>query len=132
MKAVAPMVGFVGEKDFNPFYMIMQVVDKYPIIPINENLCWVEYQLGKDSMSQGIYKQYVRSPKSYAKYRLMQLSLKHGMTLKNKLKLYLQYDSSCFLAKDFFMIFNAPNKFLAFLLIPFAVALSIFIYIKSL
>ena len=38
MKKVAPQVGFEGEKNFNPVYMLLQVCDDYPLIVLNENL----------------------------------------------------------------------------------------------
>lgn len=118
MKVVAPMVGFPGEKDFNPHYMQMQVLDKYPILLLNENLCWVEYQIGADSMSAGIFKQYIRSPRSYAKYRLMEMQMKRGMTLKRKLMLYIHYVSSCILSHDKSFLKNAPSKLLTFFVMP--------------
>ena len=76
MRKVSPQIGFKGEKDFNPHYMQMQILDAYPMVVLNENLCWVEYQIGADSMSQAIFKQYRRSPQSYAKYRLMEMKMK--------------------------------------------------------
>jgi len=131
MKAVAPMIGFPGEKDFNPHYMQMQLMDKYPILILNENLCWVEYQIGADSMSAGIFKQYVRSPRSYAKYRLMELQMKHGMTLKKKLTRHIHYVSSCILSHDGNWLKNSPDKLLTFLLSPFGVLLTFYIKHKA-
>lgn len=131
MKAVAPMIGFSGEKDFNPHYMQMQVMDKYPILILNENLCWVEYQIGADSMSAGIFKQYLRSPRSYAKYRLMELQMKHGMTLKKKLTRHIHYVSSCILSHDGNWLKNSPNKLLTFLLSPFGLLLTFYIKRKA-
>ena len=68
MKKVAPQVGFEGEKNFNPVYMLLQVCDDYPLLVLNENLCIVEYQQD-DSMSRSIYSQYMNSPRSFAKLR---------------------------------------------------------------
>ena len=51
MKKVAPQIGFKGEKNFNPSYMLSQVWDRLPLLVINDNLCTVEYQIGADSMS---------------------------------------------------------------------------------
>ena len=110
MRKVAPQIGFEGERDFNPHYMQMQVLDRYPILLINENFCWVEYQLGLDSMSQGIFKQYVRSPRSYAKYRLMEMKMTHGMTRKRNLLLHVHYVSSCLLSEDKKMLDKSPCK----------------------
>ena len=127
MKEVTPQLGFKGELDFNPFYMLMQVLDKYPILVENANFCWVEYQIGNDSMSQGIWKQYIRSPKSYAKYRVNQMLLLHGNPLSNKFRLCVHYVSSCILAKDFGGLRKTPLKFLTVLASPFGALLTLLV-----
>ena len=131
MKMVAPQIGFRGERDFNPFYMLIQVLDKYPILVVNENFCWVEYQIGADSMSQGIWKQYVRSPRSYAKYRINQMTLMHANSWKNKFRLCAHYVSSYILSGDSHWLKNSPLKVLTLLAAPFGVALWVLVLIKS-
>lgn len=131
MRAVAPQVGFEGEKDFNPFYMLIQILDKYPILITNENFCWVEYQIGADSMSQGIWKQYRRSPRSYAKYRINQMCLKHGNPLKNRFRLCVHYVSSCILSGDKDWLRNTPLKGLTVLASPLGLFLTLIIYWKN-
>lgn len=123
MKVVAPQLGFQGEKDYNPHYMQIRVLDQLPVLILNENLCWVEYQIGADSMSQGIWKQYVRSPKSYARYRINQMTLKHGNPLKNKFRLCVHYISSCILSKDKNWLKKSPLRLLTILAVPFGVVL---------
>lgn len=131
MREVAPMIGFEGEKDFNPHYMQMQVIDKYPIMVMNDNLCWVEYQIGGDSMSQAIFKQYVRSPNSYAKYRLMEMKIKHGMTWKRRLMLGIHYVSSCIHSKNVRWLKNSENGLMISLLFPFGLLLSLYVRQKA-
>lgn len=131
MKKVAPQIGFKGEKDFNPFYMLIQVLDQYPILIANENFCWVEYQIGADSMSQGIWKQYKRSPRSYAKYRINQMTLKHGNSLKNRFRLCVHYVSSCILSDDKDWLRNTPLKGLTFLAMPFGSFLTLLVLWKN-
>lgn len=131
MKRVAPQMGFWGEKDFNPFYMLSQVLDNYPVLIMNENLCWVEYQIGADSMSQGIWKQYYRSPRSYAKYRINQMTLRHGNSWKQRFRLCIHYVSSCILSGDSQWLKKSPLKALTLFAAPFGVALSILVLIKS-
>lgn len=131
MRRVAPQIGFEGERDFNPHYMQMQILNKYPILVLNDNLCWVEYQIGGDSMSQGIFRQYVRSPRSYAKYRLMEMSMKRGMTLKRKLMLHMHYMSSCVLSKDRLCLKNSRNQILSLLMFPFGLLLTLYIRRKA-
>ena len=88
MKEVAPQVGFPGEKNFNPVYMLLQVTDRYPLIVLNEPLCLVQYQ--GDSMSRNIYRQYLDSPRSFAKMRRLELTLKHT-TLLNRIRCTAHY-----------------------------------------
>ena len=118
MRRVAPQVGFQGERDFNPYYMLMQVCNDYQVLVVNENFCWVEYQTTGDSMSAGIWKQYVRSPRSYAKYRVMQMQMKHGIDFKRKLMLCIHYVSSCILSNDSDWLRNSPKKLMTFCVAP--------------
>lgn len=131
MRKVAPQIGFEGERDFNPHYMQMQVLDLYPILLTNENLCWVEYQIGADSMSQGIFKQYVRSPRSYAKYRLMEMQMKHGMTWKRKIMLHIHYGASCIMSHDKNVLKNSTNRLASIAVMPFAIAEVFYIKMKT-
>lgn len=130
MKKVAPMIGFEGERNFNPWYMVKQVVDEYPILVINENLCWVEYQIGKDSMSQAIWKQYMDSPRSFAKHRIMWMKMRHN-TWKNKFKHCVHYVSSCIIARDRDWYKNTPLKAMTLLAIPLGIVLTFLVYWKN-
>lgn len=89
MKEVAPQVGFPGEKNFNPVYMLLQVTDKFPVLLVNECFCLVQYQK-EDSMSRNIWRQYLDSPRSFAKMRRLELTLKHTTPL-NRLRSALHY-----------------------------------------
>ena len=129
MKQVAPQVGFEGEKNFNPVYMLLQVCDNYPLIVLNENLCIVEYQQD-DSMSRGIYRQYMNSPRSFAKLRLLEMNLKRN-TFKHKFRSAIHYVSSCLISKDRNWLRNASNKCLVLLAAPFGVILSYYIKTKA-
>lgn len=121
MKKVAPMEGFEGEKNFNPVYLMLQVTDVYPLILVNENFCWVEYQTGIDSMSQGIYRQYVNSARSFAKLRLLEMTLKHN-TLKDRFRSCVHYVASCIIAKDSKWLNKSPRKLLTLLAAPLGFA----------
>lgn len=129
MKSVAPMIGFPGEKNFNPVYMLMQVCDKYPLLVLNENLCYVDYQ-ENDSMSKAIYWQYRNSPKSLVKQRLLELSLTHN-TIKNKFRVATHYVSSCIFAKDEKWLSQSPSKLITILATPLGVMLNFFIRYKT-
>lgn len=122
MKQVIPQIGFPGEKNFNPIYMILQVVDRYPLLVLNENLCFVEYQ-DNDSMSRGIYKQYVDSPRSFAKLRCLEMTLQHT-PFRRKLIVAAHYVASCLLAKAPLLLCRSPRKILTLAAIP----MGMFIY----
>lgn len=121
MKKVAPMIGFEGEKNFNPVYMMLQVTDEYPILLTNRNFCWVEYQTGIDSMSQGIYRQYVNSANSFAKLRILEMRLKHN-TLKDRLRSCVHYVASCIIAGDKDWLRKSPRKMLTLCAVPLGFA----------
>ena len=129
MKKVAPQVGFEGEKNFNPVYMLLQVCDDYPLLVLNENLCIVEYQQD-DSMSRGIYRQYVNSPRSFAKLRLLEMQLKRN-TFKNRFRSAIHYVSSCLLARDHRWLSQTSNKGLVLAASPLGLLLYLFIKYKT-
>lgn len=131
MRTVAPLEGFDGEKDFNPFYMVRQIVDKYPMLVENYNFCWVEYQIGADSMSQGIYNQYVRSPQSYAKYRRLLMTLQHGNSWMNKFKNCGHYVSSCIFSGDKEWLKKSPKRLMTVLAVPLGICIYTIIKIKT-
>lgn len=129
MKKVAPQVGFDGEKNFNPVYMLLQVCDDYPLIVLNENLCIVEYQQD-DSMSRGIYRQYMNSPRSFAKLRLLEMRLKRNTPL-HRFRAAVHYVSSCVIARDSRWLAQASNKALVLAAAPLGYALSCYIKRKA-
>lgn len=131
IKRYSPQIGFEGEKDFNPHYIQMQLFDEYPMVVINENLCWVEYQYGIDSMSQNIYKQYIRSPRSFAEYRLKELKLKRGNNIINKCRLCAHYVSSCFFSNDKDWLKKSPYKLITLLTAPLGYLISLYIRYKA-
>lgn len=126
----SPIEGYQGEKNLNPICVFLQVCDQLPLVVINENLCWVEYQNTGDSMSRAIWKQYANSPRSFAKMRLIEMSLMHT-TNKERFRSAIHYGSSCILAKDKRWLANSPCKLFTFLAAPFAVVLTLVIIYKS-
>ena len=121
MRAVAPQVGFPGEKDFNPIYMLINVCDRYPVLLANENFCFVEYQQ-TDSMSANIYKQYMRSPRSFAKCRLQEMTLRRS-TAMNRWRSAIHYVAECMIARDGKWLSQSPRKLMTLCAAPFGVAL---------
>ncbi len=130
MTQVAPQVGFPEEKNFNPIYMMLQVCDKAPILLMNENLCNVEYQIGADSMSQGIWRQYVNSARSFAKLRLLEMRLRRN-NLKNRMRVCVHYVSSCILSRDKDWLNKSPLKLMTLLLSPLGGMLALVVMWKN-
>ncbi len=127
MKSVSPMRGFPGEKNFNPVYLLLKAGDKYPMLVVNENLCYVDYQ-ASDSMSARIMEQYVDSPRSFAELRLLELSLRHSHWL-HRLRLTVHYVAESRLAKADDWIVRHPVKTMAIACWPLGMLL--YWYIKQ-
>lgn len=129
MKSLRPMEGFPGEKNFNPVYLLLQAGDDLPVLLGNRNLCYVEYQ-DEGSMSKSIWKQYLDSPRSFAKLRALEMSLKRS-TFLNNLRLSVHYVAACVIAKDKKWLKSTPRPLLALTVAPAGVALAILIRIKG-
>ncbi len=129
MKKVSPQIGFPGEKNFNPAYMLLLVDDNYPSLFINKNLCFVEYQVN-DSMSAHIFNQYLNSPRSFAKMRLLIMSLKRR-TLPNLIRTCIHYNSSCIIANDCEWLTKSPQKTLTLATRPLGWLLTKYILYKA-
>lgn len=117
MRSVAPQIGFEGEKYFNPVYMLLQVCDTRKLIVVNECLCIVDYQTGADSMSEGIFRQYLDSPRSFAKQRLLEMTLRRS-TFLNNLRSAIHYVSSCIIAGDRDWLRKSPRKIMTLVAAP--------------
>lgn len=122
-KSVAPMKEFSGERDFNPHYLHIKISQHYDFLVLNEKLCYVDYQ--QDGMTTTVFKQYLRSPRSFREIRLLDMSLK-GVPFKYLAKKTIHYISSCILSKEP-CISASPHKILTILLYPFGYALTLYL-----
>ncbi|MDE5751658.1 MAG: glycosyltransferase family 2 protein [Duncaniella sp.] len=130
MKQVAPQIGFEGEKNFNPVYMLLQVCDTRPLLVVNECLCIVDYQNDGFSMSANIFRQYIDSPRSFAKLRRLEMTLQRS-TFVNSARCAVHYVSSCLIAGDKDWLSNSPRKLLTLAAYPAGWLLSKYILRKS-
>lgn len=130
MRRVAPQIGFPGEKNFNPVYMLLQVCDERPLIVLNENLCDVEYQTGGDSMSAAIFKQYMNSPRSFAKMRLLEMQL-HRNTALNRFRSAIHYVAECLIARDSDWLKRSPRKSLTLAAAPLGLAFYLYVLYRA-
>ncbi len=130
MKEGAPQIGYPGEKNFNPVYMLLQVCDRLPLLVINRNLCYVDYQTGIDSMSERIFLQYLDSPRSFAKLRRLEMTLRHTSAVR-RFRVAIHYVSSCIIARDSRWLADSPKKLLTLLAAPAGYLLSRYIRHKA-
>lgn len=126
-KLYTPMEEIPGEKDFNPHYVHLKISQDYDFLVLNEKLCVVEYQAG--GMSDTIFKQYLRSPKSFRKMRLLDMSLE-GVPLKHLLKTNIHYISSCIISKEP-CVSASPHKMITVLMWPLGLVLTIYIKLHN-
>lgn len=126
MRRVAPQVGFPGEKNFNPVYMLLQVCDDYPLIVLDECLCIVEYQEDGSSMSRAVFRQYMDSPRSFAKTRMLEMTLKHN-TFLNKCRVCIHYVAESLLACEGGWLRRSPCRVLTLCMAPAGWLLSVYI-----
>lgn len=122
-KSVAPMKEFPDERDFNPHYLHIKISKKYDFLALNEKLCYVDYQT--DGMTNTVFKQYLRSPKSFREQRLLDISLK-GVPFIFTAKKTIHYVSSCIISKQP-CISASPRKLLTVLMYPFGAALTVYL-----
>lgn len=129
LKEHIPMPTFKNEKNFNPSYLFVKVDKKYPLLILNENLCFVDYQ--EDGMSNNIYTQFRNSPNSFLELRKLYLSLENvPVTFKFKNAVHLV--SSAMFANNLSAIFCINNTFVLIAALPFGVLLNLFIRLKTL
>lgn len=127
-KEVAPMPSYENEKNFNPHLMHLQISEKYDFLIYNTVLCVVEYQ--EDGMSNGIFKQYLNSPKSFAHMRKYMLGLK-GTTFKFRMRHAIHYVSSSIIARNKRFLQESPRKWDVILAVPFGTVLTVYIKNKA-
>ena len=96
LKKVAPQPSFEGEKNFNPYYMMLKIDQMFPFRLINNNLCFVDYQ--PDGMAANIINQYFNSPNSFVETRRLYVTLKYT-SLSWRLRQYVHMVAECKIAQ---------------------------------
>lgn len=119
---------FHGEKDFNPYSMVFQAAKSLPLLVINDNLCFVDYQ--PTGMAANIFKQYYRSPWSFMKMRQIEMTV-GSKSIRNLLRLNIHYVSSCLIARNKHWLKDSPKPLLTLLMSPLGFLLFCFILWKN-
>ncbi len=131
LKEVAPQPTFNGEKNFNPTYMYDQLDLQYEWILLNENICIVDYQ--QDGMANGIYKQYLNSPNSFAARRIQNFRIPAPLFFY--IKQYIHLASSAIISNNYSWLMKAPHPVFSLFVLPLGFILSLYIryrvYIKK-
>lgn len=129
LKAVAPMPSFGNEKYFNPIYLFHKVDMNYPLLVLNDNLCFVEYQT--DGMTNSIFKQYIDSPRSFSELRKMVMS-RPDVPVSMKFRNAIHYVSSQIMIRNSGWLRESPKKLLTVLAAPFGSVLYLYIKLRNL
>lgn len=124
LKKVAPQPTFSNEKNFNPIYLMYLVDKEYPLLVLNENLCFVDYQI--NGMSDLIFKQYANSPNSFAALRKLYMTMPKA-SLTYVFKQNIHYVASSIFARNIRFVGQSPKKALTVLAIPFGIVLYFYI-----
>ncbi|MDR6157742.1 glycosyltransferase involved in cell wall biosynthesis [Chryseobacterium sp. SLBN-27] len=118
---------YFEDEIFHEVSWIFTLIDqKYKFLISNEVYCIIEYQ--HDGLSNGLYKRYKNSPKSFMEYR--KVKMQYGINKKVKLKNAVHYISSCIFAGKWNFFKNSPAKIYTLAAIPFGVLLNIYINYK--
>ncbi|WP_312172718.1 glycosyltransferase family 2 protein [Chryseobacterium sp.] len=118
---------YFEDEVFHEVSWIFTLIDQeYKFLISNEVYCIIEYQ--QDGLSNGLYKRYKNSPKSFMEYR--KVKMKYGISKKVKLKNAIHYVSSCIFAGNWNFFKNSPAKTYTLAAIPFGILLNIYINYK--
>lgn len=115
-----------GEKDYNPHFLHLAISRDYDFLILNEKVCVVNYQPG--GMSTTIFKQYLRSPRSFRLMRQAELNLPGPPLFLAKKTIH--YISSCILSGEP-CLSGTPHKLLAMMLYPVGVAFTGYVKWKA-
>lgn len=130
LKKVAPMSSFPGEKFANPIYLFIKVDMMLPMLFLNKNLCYVEYQDANNSMSKNILYQYIQSPNSFKRLRMLHMS-NQIESYNKRFRHAIHYVSCCLMLKDKRWFSNSPMKISTIAALPFGILLYLYIKIKT-
>lgn len=128
LKEVAPMPTFGNEKYFNPIYLFHKIDIRYPLLVLNDNLCFVEYQ--EDGMTNNIFKQYIDSPRSFSELRKLVMSRKDA-PVSMRYRNAIHYVSSQIMIGNKNWLKESPEKLITLLATPLGGLLYMYIKMKT-
>ena len=116
---------FPGEKYCPLSYKYILIDQEYPLLVLNEILCYVEYL--EDGSSMNIIRQYKKNPRSFSFFR--KVAMEYSPSFKERFRESIHYVSSNLMIKNTKFIFESPSKITTIMATPLGIAL--FIYIKN-
>lgn len=118
---------FEGEKYVALAYKYRLIDQDYKLAVLNDVLCNVEYQ--PDGSSNNMLRQYMRNPRGFAFWRKM--CMQYPESPKRVFMDCVHYVSSSILSKNRRFIAESPKRVLTILAVPFGLALTIYIVLKT-
>lgn len=118
---------FEGEKYVALAYKYRLIDQDYKLAVLDDILCDVEYQ--PDGSSNNMLRQYIRNPRGFAFWR--KVCMQYPETPKRVFLECVHYVSSSVLSKNRCFLAESPKKLLTVLAIPFGIALTVYIKLKT-
>ncbi|SEC06978.1 glycosyltransferase family 2 protein [Paenibacillus sp. GP183] len=114
---------FPGEKYCPLSYKYIYIDQEYPLLVMNEILCYVEYLA--DGSSMNIIKQYKRNPQSFLFFR--KVAMIYAPSFKEKFRESMHYVSSNLMIKNYKFLLESPCKWTTLFAAPFGILLYFYI-----
>ncbi|HCN11497.1 MAG TPA: glycosyltransferase [Chryseobacterium sp.] len=126
MKELPPYPEYPGEKLVPLSYKSLEAEKKYYLKPVNEILCWVEYQ--PDGSTKNMLRNYRKNPKGFAFMRIARLN--SGLNFSEKIKNCILLVSSVFFSGDFKTLLKTKETGWVIAAIPLGLLVNIYIRLK--
>jgi glycosyltransferase involved in cell wall biosynthesis len=120
-----PYPVFSGEKYCPLSYKYILIDQEYPLLVMNEILCYVEYLA--DGSSMNIIRQYKRNPRGFLFFR--KVAMTYAPSMKERFRESIHYVSSNLMLKNYKFIGESPCKWTTLMATPIGVTL--YFYIKN-
>lgn len=122
-KKTPPYPVFPGEKYCPLSYKYILIDQKYPLLVLNEVLCYVEYLL--DGSSMNIINQYKKNPRGFLFFR--KVAMQYAPSYKERLRESIHYVSSSLMIRNHNYWLESPCKLTTLLATPFGILLYFYI-----
>lgn len=122
-KKTPPYPIFQGEKYCPLSYKYILIDQQYPLLVMNEILCYVEYL--PDGSSMNIIHQYKRNPRGFSFFR--KIAMQYAPSFKERFRESVHYVSSNLMINNYRFLTESPRFFTTLLSVPFGLLLYLFI-----